>query len=206
MPGSAIGRFESTADYAENLRELEAVITPTQPGPFEATLIRVELPLTRLIDAQESAARIGFLSIPRGWRYALFATQPDLPLLWNAEALSFDDVLLAGEGRRLHQRTAGAARFGAVAIRSQTLQQYFDGLAGGAAAIPAETCVIHAQAGPKKRLLHLHARIVRTIQSRPGMVCHPEAARAIEQELIEVLVTCLVNGEVRSLPPSLHSI
>ena len=32
---------------------------------------------------------------------------------------------------------------------------------------------------------------------RPKTISHPEAARAIEQELIEALVTCLENGDAR---------
>jgi hypothetical protein len=205
VPGCAIGRFESAADYAENLRELGAVITPEQPGPFEANLIRVELPLTRLMDAREHAPRVGFLSIPRGWRYAFFAARPNLPVLWNGEVFSLGEILLAGDGERLQQRTTGAAHFGVIGIRGQTLQHYAEGLVDGAPAIPVEASVVQVQSGLLRRLLQLHARIVRTVESRPGMVCHPEAARAIEQELIEVLVTCLVNGEVRSLSTSSFS-
>lgn len=206
MTGSAISRFTDPADYAESLREFGAVITPTEPGPFAANLIRVELPLSRLLDARESAPRIGLLTIPKDWHYAFFATQPDMPFIWNDETLPFGDILLAGEGERLRQRTMATARFGAIGIRGETLRHFAEGLAGQTPAILTGTSVIQLQAGPLRRLLQLHARIVRTIQSRPGMAIHPETVRAIEQELIEALVTCLVSGEARSLSAASHSI
>jgi hypothetical protein len=199
VPGCTIARSESAADYAEQLREFQAVITPLHPGPFDTHLIRVELPLARLIDVREPTARVGFLSIPSGWRYAFFTVPPDIPLSCNGDALSGDDMLLAGEGDRLHQQTAGAAHFGAIGIRSQTLQHYADGLADGTPTIPPTAGVVQVQAGLRRRLLQLHARIIRMVESRPGMVCHPQTARAMEQEIIEVLVTCLVSSEVRSL-------
>ena len=202
VPSCAIGRFESAADYADHLRELGAVITPAEPGPFRADLIRVDLPLTCLIDAREPAARVGVLSMPNGWRYAFFATPPDLPHSWNGDALSGGEILLAGDGERLQQRTAGPVHFGVIGIRSQTLQHYAEGLADRTPAIPVAASVVQVQFGLRRRLLQLHARIIRMVGSRPGAVCHAETARAIEQELIEVLVTCLVSGEVRSLSTS----
>lgn len=202
MPSCAIACSESAADYAEELREFQAVITPSQPGPFGTHLIRVELPLTRLIDAREPAARAGLLSIPHGWRYAFFTIPPDMLLSCNGDVLSGSDMLLAGDGDRLHQRTAGAAHFGVIGIRSQTLQHYADGLADGTPTIPVTAAIVQVQAGLRRRLLQLHTRITRMVGSRPGMICHPQTARAIEQELIEVLVTCLVSSEVRSLSTS----
>ncbi len=200
MTGSAISRFTNPADYAENLRELGAVITWTEPGPFTANLIRIELLLSKVIDTRESVARVGYLSIPPGWSYAFFVIHPDMLFVWNEETLPFGDILLAGEGERLCQRTVAATHFGAIGIRSETLHRYAEGLAGQPSAIPAGTRVIRPQTGPLRRLLQLHARIVRTIQTRPGAAVHPETVRAIEQELIEALVICLVNGESR--PPS----
>ena len=44
-------------------------------------------------------------------------------------------------------------------------------------------------------LLHLHAEAGRLTETRPGIIAHPEVARALEQDLIYALVTCLVDGE-----------
>lgn len=199
MPGCAIGRFESAAEYADNLRELAAVIIPLEMGPFRTSLLRVELPLTRLIDARETGTRTGYFSIPGGWCYAFFSISPDQPLFWTDETLKGDEIVLARDGERLRQSTIGDAHFGAIGIRSQTLQHYVEGLGDGLPAVCGKTSVVQMQAGLRRRLLRLHSRVVRMVESRPISVCHPETARAIEQEVIEVLVTCLLSGRVRGL-------
>lgn len=113
--------------------------------------------------------------------------------------MSFGEVLLAGSAERLHQRTAAAAHFAAIGIRSAVLERYARGLADRAAAITKAASTLEVPAGVLRRLMQLHGRIVRTARSRPDAVVQPETARAIEQELIEALAMCLVDGRARRL-------
>ena len=199
MPGSAFNRFTSAKEYAEGLRELKAHVVPSAAGPFVTHLVRVELTLVRLLDIDESAPRSGCWSIPRGWHYAFFAIRPGCSLSWNGHDVSFGEVLLAGSAERLHQRTAAAAHFAAIGIRSAVLERYARGLADRAAAITKAASTLEVPAGGLRRLMQLHGRIVRTARSRPDAVVQPETARAIEQELIEALAMCLVDGRARRL-------
>ncbi len=201
MPSCAIGRFTNTSDYEGGLRELNATITPTGPRPFTASLVRADLPLIRLMRLQESAPRIGFLSIPECWRYAIFLTQPGLPLIWNGEALSFGQVMLSGDGERLHQRTTEAASIGVVGIPEPTLRHYAIGLIGQPLGRLSEASIVSLQTAQNQRLLRLHARIGRLVETRPNTICHPEASRAIEQELIEALMMGLVNADAQATSP-----
>lgn len=199
MPGSAFNRFTSARDYAEGLRDLKARIVPSATGPFVAQLVRIELALVRLLDIDESAPRRGCWSIPRRWHYAFFGTRPGCSLSWNGNDVSFGEVLLAGGAERLHQQTMAASHFAAVGIRSATLALYASGLAGEAMALPRTASAIAMPVGLSRRLIQLHERIIRTARARPDAVVQPETARAIEQELIEALAMCLVNGRVRQL-------
>jgi AraC-like DNA-binding protein len=206
VPSSVIGRFTSTYDYERSLRELDATITPTRPGAFTASLIHVDLPMMRLMRMQESAPRIAFLSIPQRWRYAIFLTQPGSPLIWNGEALSVGDIMLSGDGERLHQRTSEGVSLGVVGIPDPMLEHYASGLIGRPLALLSDASIVNLQTSQKQQLLRLHARIGRLVETRPNTICHPEASRAIEQELIETLVTCLVNGDARRPSPHGHTI
>jgi hypothetical protein len=201
VPGSAFNRFTSARQYAEGLRELKAQIVPSAAGPFVTHLVRIELTLVRLLDADESAARSGFWSIPRGWHYAFFGTRPGCSLSWNGNDVSFGQVLLAGSAERLHLQTMAASHFAAVGIRSATLELYANGLAGETMALTKTASAIDIPAAVLRRLIQLHDRIIRTARARPDAVAQPETARAIEQELIEALAMCLVNGTARRLQP-----
>jgi transcriptional regulator GlxA family with amidase domain len=46
------------------------------------------------------------------------------------------------------------------------------------------------------RLRRLHAQACRLAETKPKMLVHPEVARAIEQDLIHALVTCLIGAKV----------
>jgi len=206
VPSSAIGRFTNISDYESALQGLDAIVTPIRPGTFTASMIRVDLPLIRLMRLQESAPRIAFLSIPKRWRYAIFLTQPGPPLTWNGEALSVGDIMLSGDGEQLHQRTTEAVSIGVVGIPGPMLEHYTSGLMGRPLALLSEASIVNLQTSQKQQLLRLHARIGRLVETRPNTICHPEASRAIEQELIEALVTCLVNGEARRTSPYGHTV
>jgi hypothetical protein len=201
LPSSSVGRFTNTSDYREGLRELSATITPTRPGPFIASLARADLPLIRLMRAQESAPRVAFLSIPKRWRYLIFLTQPGPPLIWNGEALSSGEIMLSADGERLHQRTTEAASIGVVGIQETTLRHYAAGLIGKPLGILSEASIVSLQTSQNERLLRLHAKIGRLVETRPNTICHPEASRAIEQELIEALMMGLVNADARATSP-----
>src|SRR2546428_736283 len=47
------------------------------------------------------------------------------------------------------------------------------------------------------QLLRLHAQACRLAETKPKMLTHPEVARAIEQGLIQALVTCLIAAKVQ---------
>ena len=47
------------------------------------------------------------------------------------------------------------------------------------------------------KLLRLHAAAGQLAEDAPAVIAHPEAARGLEQALIEAMVACLDVGEVR---------
>lgn len=199
MPGSAFNRFTSAKEYAEGLRELKAHVVPSAAASFVVHLVRVELPLVRLLDVDESGSRSGCWSVPRGWHYAFFGIRPGCSLSWNGHDLPFGEVLLAGSAEPLHQKTEAASHFAAIGIRSGVLERYAHGLSDEPVVLTRAASTLEVPAGVLRRLVQLHRRIVRTARSRPDAVVRPETARAIEQELIEALAMCLVDGRARRL-------
>jgi transcriptional regulator GlxA family with amidase domain len=55
------------------------------------------------------------------------------------------------------------------------------------------------------QLLRLLAKACRLAESKPKMIAHPEVARAIEQDLLHVLVNCLIsNDALKYSAPNRH--
>lgn len=201
MPGCALGRFESAAEYVEQLREFAATVEPASTGPFEAKLVRLDLAFCHLIDARESAARVGSFTVPAGWFYACFSVGEALSPAWNGKTMGRAEILFARGGTVLQQRTDGPTHWGLIGIPSLTMEVYSRGMVDGGAMPLSQSAVVQVGSALRKRLLNLHCRIVRMVETRPAVVFNAQAARAIEQEVIEAVVTCMVCDPQPSLPP-----
>jgi hypothetical protein len=62
---------------------------------------------------------------------------------------------------------------------------------------PAEGQVLRLPSRDAARLHCLHAQACRLAGKKPQLLAHPEVARAIEQDLIRALVTCLTGANVK---------
>src|SRR5262249_16045180 len=52
----------------------------------------------------------------------------------------------------------------------------------------------------KAQLLRLHAQACRLAETKPEMIAHPEVARALEQDLLHALITCIATDHVHDPP------
>src|SRR5260370_22330757 len=71
------------------------------------------------------------------------------------------------------------------------LERYGGALSGKALSLPAAARILHPAARDAARLRRLHAQACRLAETRPKVLVHPEVARAIEQGVMQALVTCL---------------
>ena len=85
-----------------------------------------------------------------------------------------------------------------IAIDPAQLEYYGRVLSGIPFSLPAEGRTVQASrrlaAGPRR----LHARICSLAETKPRILSHSEVARAIEQSLIQMLVTCLTTASART--------
>jgi AraC-like DNA-binding protein len=70
-------------------------------------------------------------------------------------------------------------------------------IAGTALTPPRDTLMITPPPSAMAKLQRLHAAAGRLAEDAPEIITHPEAARGLEQALIEAMVNCLASREVR---------
>ena len=71
------------------------------------------------------------------------------------------------------------------------LETYCEVLSGKTLSVPAAARIVRPAARDAARLRRLHAQACRLAETRPKVLAHPEVARALEDDLIHALVTCL---------------
>jgi AraC-like DNA-binding protein len=196
MPGSAVHGFTEPDEYRAHLRLCMAELVVTLPGAFSARLIRAELPNVILLRACEILPRVAYLSLPPEAVLISFPTHPKgLPVCAGVELLP-GELMFHSVSDRLHQRTTGAGLWGGVLMSTATLAHYARALTGHDLLAPAVGRVLRPSPPEWRRLLRLHARIGRIVETQPAQLGRMTVAHSVEQEVIEALVPCLTADDV----------
>jgi len=194
MPASGSCIFTDADGYQASLQEMLDLLV-MRPREFRARLTWVELPQLRLLRAQEASPRVAYVSLPPEPVYVIFPTQRGLPLICNGTELQFGDFMLHSRGERLHQRTVAASRWGSIALTPALLSAFGRTIMGQDLVPPPVGRILRPLPADRLRLLRLHAQAGRIAETNLRHLSHPEVARALEQDLIWALATCLATGE-----------
>jgi AraC-like DNA-binding protein len=191
MPGSGTRTFTDPDDYQAGLRQSRIGLIVTCRGAFKARLTWAELDRLYLLRCQEDQSRIAYLSLPPALVFVAFRTDPGPPPLWGGMELQSGDIMFHSSGERLHQRTRGPCFWNLIALTAEGLEDYGQALFGQKLVPPPTGRVLRPSPRDSACLWRLHAAACRLAETRPKTLTHPEAARALEQDLILALVTCL---------------
>jgi AraC-like DNA-binding protein len=200
MSGTSTGRFADADDYKSSLSDIFAEFIVTGSGAFEASAQRADLHHLHLLMAQEKLARAAYVTLPPDLVVISFTADPKGPLIWRGVELGSDEIMLHACGEHLHQRTIGPSRWGLIALPPAALAAFCQTETGHHLPLPKIGQVFRPPPSQLKWLLHVHQKAARLAETRPAVVAHPQVVRAMELELVGVLVRCLTEGTMRALP------
>jgi AraC-like DNA-binding protein len=196
MPGSGSSIFTDADGYQASLQDMLDLLA-LHPRDFSARLTWVDLVNLHLLRAQEHAPRIAYLTLPLEQIFMTFPTRRDSVLIMGGAELRFGDVMFHSRGERLHQRTTEASQWGSISLAPAVLMAFGRTIADQDLAPPPVGRVLRPLPADRQRLLQLHAQAGRIAETDLNRISHREVVRAIEQDLISALVTCLTSGEVQ---------
>ena len=200
MPEGATGRFIDAEDYQTSLPDLNTELVVTEPGVFSAQLTWAKLPNLHLVRAQETLARVAYMTLPERPVVVSFSTGADGLLIWNGVQVGPGEVVFHSRGEHLHHRTTGPSNWGFLSMAPMFFGQIGSAFAGRDLAPPALGLIVRPLHSDLARLLRLHARVGHMVETRPVNVGHPEVGRAVEHQLLEALVTCLDDQDPGKRP------
>jgi AraC family transcriptional regulator, ethanolamine operon transcriptional activator len=202
MPGSITSAFSEAADFEAALREggcLGLLVTGT--GAFRARLTRIALLQLRLSAAEEHLPRILLLAVPPDTiLVALPGAGEPAPVLGGI-SMGPREIMTVGPGERLHMRSYGPYRWGAIWLPVSELVRYGSVMTGSAFAVPS--CALRWRLRPAigRHLRHLHSAAIGFVEGRSDALVDGETAHGLEQQLIEALVQGFVKGSAIEAPP-----
>jgi AraC-like DNA-binding protein len=197
MPSSAVREFTDSDDYAATIRATRAEMTVTGRGHFAAKLIRIDLHRLWMQRFSENLPRIGHSANVRGRAIISFRTQPGPDLLWSGVEMLPTDITRHSEGQEAYQRSSGSPRWGAMSLPVEDVALLGETIVGCDLTPPKDTKTLTPRASTMAKLQRLHAAAAQLAEDAPAVIANPEAARSLEQALIEAMTACFDHREVR---------
>ena len=192
MPSSVVRNFTDPDDYAASIRAGAVQFTVTGRGEFEAKLIRIDLHRLWMQRFSDNLPRIADVtSVIPGRAYLTFRTQRGPSLVQSGLDLDPSTVLRHGPAREYYQRTSGSACFGTMSVPVEDIAPVGEAMAGLDLATPRDTMPITPPPPAMVKLQRLHAAAGALAENAPKVITNPDAARGLEQALIEAMVDCL---------------
>jgi AraC-like DNA-binding protein len=197
MPSSAVRTFTDSDAYASAIRATRAEITVTARGHFAAKLTRIDLHRLWMQRFSDNLPRIAHSSNLGGLAIISFRTQLGPSLVRNGLEMQPTNIVRHGEDQAYHQRSSGSANFGTVSLPEEDMAAIGEAMAGIDLTPPRDAMLVTPSPSAMARLQRLHAAAGHLAENAPEIIANPDAARGLEQELIEAMISCLADGEVR---------
>jgi AraC-like DNA-binding protein len=194
MPGSRASVFGEVEDFQAALGADGVVgLVVTGHGEFRARLTQVELDYLRMTAIQEAQPRIAFVTVPAGMVLVSFPIEEGPSPGWGGFEIRTGEMITFGRGQRLHSRTAGPSRWGAIQAPDQQLARYGRALSGAGFVVPP-AARWRPPPATARQLRHLHRAAIRMAEGRAGALTNAQAAHGLEQQLLHALIECLSTG------------
>jgi AraC-like DNA-binding protein len=194
MPSSALRTFTDPDHYAASVHGARAELTITGRGRFFARLIKIDLCHLSMQRFSENLPRISHSADFAGVATISFRTQAGPSLLRNGLEMLPSDIVRCSNGKNFFRRSAGSASFGSMSLPVAEMAVVAE-VAGRDLTPPKEALSVTPTPCAMARLQRLHRAAGWLAEDAPAVIVQPEAARGLEQALIEAMADCLGVGE-----------
>jgi AraC-like DNA-binding protein len=199
MPSSAVQTFTDPDDYAAVIRGQQAEVTILGRGQFTAKVTRIDMHRLWMLRLSDNLPRIGHCAtisdIMGGRAIVSFRTAPGPPMLWSGSETHPITIMRHSEGESAFQRSAGSFSRASMSLPVEEIALLGATSAGCELTPPKQALTITPAPSAMAKLQRLHAAAGLLAEEAPEIIAHPEAARGLEQALIEAMVDALANRE-----------
>ena len=197
MPSSAVQIFSDPDDYASSIRATTIEMMVMERGRFTAKLTRIDLHRLWMQRLSENLPRIAHAAIRPGRAIITFCTYSGPSLLWSGAELQASSIVRHCEGENAFQRAPALASWCGMSLPVEDMVSVGAAIAGLDLTPPIDPLILTPVPSAMAKLQRLHGAAGQLAEDAPEIISHPEAARGLEQALIEALVSCLGEGEAR---------
>ena len=195
MPPSTF-TFNDPTSFRAAIRAQQVDGMVTGRGRFQAELVRVDFERLLMQHAAEALPRVFHVQATPQRIAIIFATDPGLPEAYVSGLPLRSDEIIAWDTRLPnHHKSAGACRWGSVSLSIDDLLIYSESMVGQGLSASADPVRIKPSAPVMAELQTLHRTARDLAKNSPELLHHSEVRRALEQRLVQVMISSLFIGE-----------
>jgi hypothetical protein len=188
MPSSAVHTFTDPDEYAAVFPATSADLTITGCGQFIANVTRIDLHRLWMLRYSDNLPRVKHSTNITGRTIIAFRTQHGPGLFFNGKEMHSGNIKQLGPGQSDNQQSAGLASVGVMSLPVEDMASVGKAIAGIELEPPRDGLIFTPPTPAMAKLQRLHAAATYLAESAPEIIGHQEAARGLEQALIEAMV------------------
>ena len=191
MPSSAVHTFTDPGDYAAAIRATTIDLTVMGRGHFIGKRTRIDLHRLWMQRLSENMARTLHSAFVTGRAIVTFRTHPGPRLVWGGAELRPGNIIRHNEGENAFQHSSGPAHWSAMSLPVGDMVSVGAEIAGLDLTPPKDPLILAPAPSAIAKLQRLHRAAGDLAENAPEIIANPDAARGLEQALIEAMVACL---------------
>jgi AraC-like DNA-binding protein len=197
--------FDDPFPYQAAFRAADMEMFPTAKGKFRAEVTQVELNQVWIARFHETLPRIQTGVIKRGRKAFGFLTKANQPELYSCGRPLSPGEIHVNNFDVTHHKSGGDFNSATISLPAEEFAAASLTLVGREFPDASARQFVRPTPGLMERLLMLHEIIGQMAKTMPAVFLETEVVRALEQQLIYVLVKCLTEGTIsRTTTGTLH--
>jgi AraC-like DNA-binding protein len=195
MVMSRVVSFTDPFLYQSAFRSVEVELFPTAKGKFSAELTQVDMTKLWVHAAHEDLPRI-YIGAVKPHRTAIgFLTRTNQPAMQHCGMEVLPGDIVINDTDLMYRRTEANCDWGSMSLSRDDLDAAYSAVTGREFTGLARKHLTRPAPELMSRLLNLHATVGQLAKTTPDILSLSGVARALEQQLILVMIRCLTEGD-----------
>jgi AraC-like DNA-binding protein len=204
MASSKVFSFSDPFPYQATIRATDAELYPTTKGQFQADLMQINFDRLWMQRFHERLPQVYAGKIRPGRRIIGFLTDADQPSLQHRGREFSPQEIVVSEEDVVHHRTSGDCRSGSMSLTTDDFDTAYKAVVGHEFPVDKLKRVVRPSPDLMLRLTDLHGMVGQMAKTTPDVLELPEVSRALEQQLVHVMVRCVADGVFSKITATGH--
>jgi AraC-like DNA-binding protein len=192
MASGSVLNFTDPFPYQKALRISDVELLPTMKGEFRAELMQINLDRLWMQRGHENLPHVVFGTVRPVRKAISFLTKEQETVYCGQEVLAGGIIIHRPDFE--HRRNGANRNWGSMSLTHDDFDAACKDITGRDLSADELKFIVRPSPDLMSRLLKLHERVGQIVKTTPALLELPQVSRALEQQLVHLMVRCLTEG------------